>query len=226
MSRFRAGVLTFPGSNCDHDIARVLAEFYQARVDILWHRDSIREPYDLLVVPGGFSFGDYLRAGAMAGVAPAMRSLSDHARQGRPVLGICNGFQILCEAGLLPGALIRNLNLKHICKTVHIVPGARNLFTEGLAADAALAIPISHGEGNYRIDADGLKELQDRDRIAFRYVDNPNGSVDDIAGVTDAGGKILGMMPHPERAVDPLTGGQDGRKILERVAAIVAGAPV
>ena len=223
MSRFRAGVLTFPGSNCDHDIVQVLREFFDARVDLLWHRDSIAETYDLLVVPGGFSFGDYLRAGAMARVAPAMNSLKGHAEAGRPVLGICNGFQILCEAGLLPGALVRNISLKHICKTVQIKPAGSAAFTEGLDPARSLSIPVSHSDGNYRIDDDGLAVLQDRGGIAFRYDDNPNGSVFDIAGVVNAGGNVLGMMPHPERAVDPLTGGQDGRVILERVAALAAG---
>ncbi|MDH5657406.1 MAG: phosphoribosylformylglycinamidine synthase subunit PurQ [Spirochaetia bacterium] len=213
------GVITFPGSNCDHDIVRVLTDFFHAQTSLLWHANVIRETYNLLVVPGGFSYGDYLRAGAIARFAPAMSSLQEHVRLGRPVLGICNGFQILCEAGLLPGALIRNENLKHICRTVEIKPHSSNSFTKHLKKDS-YKIPISHSDGNYRISEDGLKELQDNNQIVFRYTENPNGSVFDIAGIINKKNKVLGMMPHPERVVDPLNGGTDGFEIISSVLSL------
>lgn len=215
----RAGVITFPGSNCDQDIVYVLTEFFKIQTDVLWHRNIIREKYDILVVPGGFSYGDYLRAGAIARFAPAMSSLLEHAKMGRKVIGICNGFQILCEAGLLPGALIRNQNLKHICKTVSIRPHSTNAFTKQLK-QTEYRIPVSHSDGNYRIDDDGLKMLQDQNQIAFRYSENPNGSVFNIAGITDKKSKILGMMPHPERVVDPVNGSQEGYEILQAFLSI------
>ncbi len=205
----RAGIITFPGSNCDRDMQYVLAKFFHADVQMLWHRDAIEGSFDLLVVPGGFSYGDYLRAGAIARVAPAMRDLGEHVKRGGAALGICNGFQILCEAGLLPGALIRNQSLKHICKDVELRfnpenPFAADLKNEG-PTDRVYRIPVSHSDGNYRVAPDVLKAMQDREQIAFRYIDNPNGSVADIAGVSDESGRVLGMMPHPERATDPVT---------------------
>jgi phosphoribosylformylglycinamidine synthase subunit PurQ / glutaminase len=216
----KAGVITFPGSNCDHDMVDVLSRFFNFKTDLLWHKDSITEKYDLLVVPGGFSYGDYLRSGAIARFAVAMKSLGEHAAQGRPVIGICNGFQILCESHLLPGVLIRNNNLKHIAKTVPLIPGNTTL-TSSLSSDRIYNIPVSHGDGNYRIDEDGLKRLHDKECIAFRYAENPNGSVYDIAGITSENHRILGMMPHPERAADPLNtlgiGSSDGYEILNAV---------
>ena len=217
--KFKVGIITFPGSNCDHDISYALSEFFGVQTTLLWHASIIRESYNLLVVPGGFSYGDYLRAGAIARFAPAMSSLQEHARKGRPVLGICNGFQILCEAGLLPGALIRNENLKHICRTVTIVPHSSNAITKHLKKDS-YKIPISHGDGNFRISDDGLKELQDNNQIVFRYSDNPNGSIFDIAGIINKKNKILGMMPHPERVVDPLNGSTEGYEILSSVLSL------
>lgn len=207
-------MITFPGSNCDQDILYILREFYKIQTDVLWHRNVIRESYDVLVVPGGFSYGDYLRAGAIARFAPAMSSLLEHVRMGGHVLGICNGFQILCESGLLPGALIRNQKLKHICKTVSIRPHGNNSYTKQLK-QAEYRIPVSHSDGNYRISDDGLKEIQDNNQIAFRYSENPNGSVFNIAGIMDKKHKILGMMPHPERVVDPVNGSQEGFEILQ-----------
>ena len=224
----KAGVITFPGSNCDRDMVHVLRTFFNADARLLWHRDTITEAYDLLVVPGGFSYGDYLRAGAIARVAPAMQSLVEHVKRGGPVFGICNGFQILCEAGLLPGALIRNQSLKHICKDVELVANPENAFAGELDGQRHYRIPVSHGDGNYRIDDDGLKSLQDNNQIVFRYVDNPNGSVDNIAGVSDAAGRVLGMMPHPERATDPATSTvpeqPDGATVLRSLLARCAAA--
>lgn len=220
MGTFKAGVLTFPGSNCDRDMFTVLKDFFKADVEMLWHGDSIDKEFDLLVVPGGFSYGDYLRAGAIARFAPAMQSLQSHAKSGRPVLGICNGFQILCEAKLLPGALIRNRDLKHIAKDVILTP-SRTSFTGALDTDRTYRIPVSHSEGNFRISDDGLKQLKDNGQIAFRYTENPNGSMDDIAGIVNQAGNILGMMPHPERATDPVNGNTDGRLILDSLLSVV-----
>lgn len=214
MKKQKIGIIIFPGSNCERDIARVLHQFFAASVQMLWYRESFTAHFDLIVLPGGFSYGDYLRAGAIARFAPIMESLKIHIDQGRTVLGICNGFQILCEAKFLPGALIRNNELKHICRDVNLKVGAENKLTGSLKSDAQYSIPINHGEGNYRVDDVTLKKMHENNQIAFRYNQNPNGSVDDIAGVTDREHKILGMMPHPERAVDPLVGGTDGRDIL------------
>lgn len=218
----KAGVITFPGSNCDRDMLYILKEFFGADARLLWYREPIHEDFDVLVVPGGFSYGDYLRAGAIARVAPAMLSLAEHVKRGGPAFGICNGFQILCETQLLPGALIRNTSLKHICKDVRLVANPKNAFARDLDANREYVVPVSHGEGNYRIDDDGLKSLQDNDQIVIRYAgENPNGSVDDIAGVSDASGRVLGMMPHPERATDPAVGGTDGRDVLAAILANV-----
>lgn len=212
----KAGVITFPGSNCDRDIQTILRDFFSVPTDMIWHRDSIEDgKYDLLVVPGGFSYGDYLRAGAIARFAPAMNALVKHAKSGRSVLGICNGFQILCEAGLLPGALIRNNSLMHICKDTVLKASPDNPVTGKLSKP--LSIPVSHGDGNFRISDDGLQKLKDHGQIAFRYTENPNGSVDDIAGITSENHHVLGMMPHPERATDPVNGKTDGRPVLSAI---------
>lgn len=209
----KAGVLTFPGSNCDNDVAFVLNQFFGATVDLLWYKENFQKKYDLLVVPGGFSYGDYLRAGAIARFAPAMASLSDHVKKGGVVVGICNGFQILCEAHLLPGALIRNKRLKHICKSIWIRPNTQNSFFKNLTKEK-YRIPISHSDGNYRIHSDELKKIQDNNQIACYYQEDINGSIENIAGITNSDGRVLGMMPHPERAVDPQTGGTDGNEIM------------
>lgn len=211
----KAGVITFPGSNCDRDMQTILRNFFQVDAELLWHGDTISQKYDLLILPGGFSYGDYLRTGAIARFAPAMKSVIEHAKRGGPVLGVCNGFQILCEAGLLPGALMRNITLKHICKDVPL-RAKKTAFTADLGTET-LWIPVSHGDGNYQAPPDTLKELEDNGQVAFEYLENINGSVDNIAGITDKAGRVIGMMPHPERAVDPLTGGTDGRKILESI---------
>ncbi|MBL8022200.1 MAG: phosphoribosylformylglycinamidine synthase subunit PurQ [Leptospirales bacterium] len=212
----KAGVVTFPGSNCDRDMYNVLRDFFSVETKMLWHADLITESFDLLVIPGGFSYGDYLRTGAIARFAPAMKSVQEHANRGGMVVGICNGFQILCEAGMLPGALIRNMTLKHIAKDVGLLP-LRTSFTADLDPATVLTIPVSHGEGNYRADADTIKALEDNNQIAFKYTENVNGSLDNIAGIVNRKGNVLGMMPHPERAVDPVTGGTDGRKIMESI---------
>ena len=182
----RTAVIRFPGSNCDRDIADILTQEYKHQVSFIWHKESFEKHYDLVVIPGGFSYGDYLRCGALARFSPAMVSLKDHIDSGRLVLGICNGFQILVESGLLPGALTRNKTLKHICKNVNLKVGSKgNPLTKKISPDKILDIPISHGEGSYFADADTLKQLADEDRVLFRYAgENPNGSLDDIAGVT------------------------------------------
>ena len=221
----KVGVITFPGSNCDWDIFLIMRDFFRVPIQMLSYRESLQKNYDLLILPGGFSYGDYLRAGAIARFAPIMKNLQQHVKRGAAVLGICNGFQILCEAGLLPGALIRNLGLKHICRTVELKANPNNRFTASLSARRTYKIPISHSEGNYYIPTESYKAMQDRGQITFTYSDNPNGSIGDIAGVTDTTMRILGMMPHPERAVDPLSGSAnnasnpslDGKIVLESI---------
>ena len=213
----RTAVIRFPGSNCDRDIADILTQEYKHQVSFIWHKESFEKHYDLVVIPGGFSYGDYLRCGALARFSPAMVSLKDHIDSGRLVLGICNGFQILVESGLLPGALTRNKTLKHICKNVNLKVGSKgNPLTKKISPDKILDIPISHGEGSYFADADTLKQLADEDRVLFRYAgENPNGTLDDIAGVTSKDFRIAGLMPHPERAVEEISGSTDGRIIFD-----------
>lgn len=207
----KAAVVTFPGSNCDRDLALAFerAGFEVARV---WHKDSaLPAGTDVVGVPGGFSFGDYLRCGAIAAQSPIAAAVQAHAVRGGYVLGICNGFQVLTEMRLLPGALMRNAGLKFNCKTVELkVATTNSAFTANYAKGQSLMIPIAHHDGNYTIDAEGLKRLQGEDQIAFTYGQNPNGSMADIAGVLSANRRVLGMMPHPERANDPLLGGNDG----------------
>jgi phosphoribosylformylglycinamidine synthase subunit PurQ / glutaminase len=210
----KAGVITFPGSNCDRDIATALAAA-GARVERLWHGDAELPKLDLIVLPGGFTYGDYLRVGAIAARAPVMAEVVRRAAAGVAVLGICNGFQILAEAGLLPGAVISNAGLRFICKDVALeVATAASVYTAGFAPGETIEIPIAHHDGCYVCAPDDLARLADEDRIAFRYRDNPNGSQADIAGVLGPGRNVLGMMPHPERAADPLTGGSDGMTML------------
>jgi phosphoribosylformylglycinamidine synthase len=207
----KAAVVTFPGSNCDRDLATAFerAGWQVARV---WHKDSaLPEGTDVVGVPGGFSFGDYLRCGAIAAQSPIAAAIKAHAGRGGYVLGICNGFQVLTEMQLLPGALMRNAGLKFICKTLTLnVATTDSAFTAGYAKGQALSVPVAHHDGNYTIDAEGLRALQDQDRIAFTYAQNPNGSMADIAGVLSENRRVLGMMPHPERVVDAATGGTDG----------------
>jgi phosphoribosylformylglycinamidine synthase subunit PurQ / glutaminase len=210
----QAGVITFPGSNCDRDIAVALVAA-GASVVPLWHAQTEFSKLDLIVLPGGFSYGDYLRCGAIAARSPIMPEVTRRAAAGVAVLGICNGFQILTEAGLLPGAVLSNAGLKFICKPVALaVATDASVFTAGYTAGQTLSIPIAHHDGCYVCTADDLARLADEDRIAFRYLDNPNGSIGNVAGVLGAGRNVLGMMPHPERAADPLTGGIDGLTLL------------
>jgi phosphoribosylformylglycinamidine synthase subunit PurQ / glutaminase len=213
----RAAVVTFPGSNCDRDLAVAMEAAFGQPVHRVWHQETELPPLDLIGVPGGFSYGDYLRCGAMAARSPVMREVVRRAKDGVPVVGVCNGFQILTEAGLLPGALIRNAQLRFVCRWVELEVATRDsLFTRACGERERLRLPVAHHDGNYVIDADGLRRLDEEDRIALRYLDNPNGSTADIAGVLGGPRRnVLGLMPHPERAVEPLLGGSDGRRIFE-----------
>lgn len=216
----KAAVIVFPGSNCDRDVKVAIEDRSGITPYMVWHRDTTLPKTDLIVLPGGFSYGDYLRCGAMAANSPIMREVVAAAKAGTPVLGICNGFQILIEAGLLPGALMRNRDLKFICRDVHLtVEKTDTIFTAKYKQNGVARIPVAHHDGNYFIDTDGLKKLQDKDQIAFRYADangtvsdatNINGSVDNIAGIINETGTVLGLMPHPERLIDPFLGGIDG----------------
>ncbi len=211
----KAAVITFPGSNCDRDLA---VAFENAGFDVarVWHKDTVLPAgVDVVGVPGGFSFGDYLRCGAIAAQSPIAGAVRSHAAKGGYVLGICNGFQVVTEMGLLPGALMRNAGLKFICKSVDLVVASANSpFTKSYTQGQTIALPIAHHDGNYTIDAEGLARLQGEDRIALRYSANPNGSVGDIAGVLSQNRRVLGMMPHPERAVDAATGSTDGAGVF------------
>ncbi|TCL09357.1 phosphoribosylformylglycinamidine synthase subunit I [Shimia isoporae] len=207
----KAAVIVFPGSNCDRDLA-VAFEQAGADVSMVWHKDTeLPQGVDIVGVPGGFSFGDYLRCGAIAANSPICQSLIAHAERGGYALGVCNGFQILTETGLLPGALRRNAGLKYICRTVGLkVETSSTAFTTGYNAGDVINVPIAHHDGNYFVTDEKLAQLKDEDRIAFTYTDNPNGSVADIAGVVSKNRRVLGMMPHPERAADDGHGGTDG----------------
>jgi phosphoribosylformylglycinamidine synthase I len=230
------GVIVFPGSNCDHDAYHVISKHVGQPVDFIWHRDTDLSSYDAVIIPGGFSYGDYLRAGALARFSPVMTSVKKFADKGGFVLGICNGFQILCEAGLLPGALIRNRDLHFICEHVFVrAETSDSPFTNELKRGTVLRLPIAHAEGNYVCDAATLAQLQNEDRIVFRYCDpygnvtpesNPNGSLDSIAGICSRGRNVLGLMPHPERACEDLLGSSDGRDIFSSLAATLAAAVV
>ncbi|AUH35388.1 phosphoribosylformylglycinamidine synthase subunit PurQ [Paracoccus tegillarcae] len=215
----KAAVITFPGSNCDRDLA-VALEQAGAQVARVWHKDqSLPDGTDLVAVPGGFSYGDYLRCGAIASHSPIAAALREHAARGGYVLGICNGFQVLTELRLLPGALMRNAGLAYVCKPVALqVVRADSSFTQGYTQGQQITLPVAHHDGNYQIDAEGLAQLQGEDRIAFRYAAGVNGSVDDIAGVLSANRRVLGMMPHPERATDPALGGRDGAAMFSALA--------
>ncbi|MFT7625732.1 MAG: phosphoribosylformylglycinamidine synthase I [Myxococcota bacterium] len=213
----KVAVVTFPGSNCDDDCHHVFGPVLGQETVAVWHKEqTLPSGVDLVVLPGGFSYGDYLRTGALARFSPIMNDVVAFADNGGRVLGICNGFQILCEAGLLPGALQRNSNLKFICENVTLsVASSRSALTSGVSVGDTLTIPIAHHDGNYFVDADGLQRLKGEDQVLFRYTDNPNGSVDDIAGITNAGRNVFGMMPHPERIAETALGGRDGRTLLE-----------
>ncbi len=216
----KVGVLQFPGSNCDKDIINILELHFKLKTELIWYKEQITSKFDLLILPGGFSFGDYLRAGALAHISPAMQSLKQHLNWGGAVVGICNGFQILCEAGYLPGALMKNITLKHICKKVKLKTNSKNNFTSSLENDIDYILPISHGDGNYYVDSETLKSMQDKNQIAYTYIDNPNGSVGDIAGISSPDMRILGLMPHPERAIEAITSGgfgNYGKAILQSI---------
>ena len=228
------GVIVFPGSNCDHDAYHVISKHVGQPVDFIWHRDTDLSTYDAVIIPGGFSYGDYLRAGALARFSPVMSSVQEFAARGGFVLGVCNGFQILCEAGLLPGALIRNRDLHFVCQHVNVrVETTETPFTHELKASDVLSLPVAHGEGNYVCDDATLEELKREDRIVFRYADsggrltdeaNVNGSRESIAGICSRERNVLGMMPHPERACEDLLGSADGRDIFRSLAATLAAA--
>ncbi|MEL7165509.1 MAG: phosphoribosylformylglycinamidine synthase subunit PurQ [Pseudomonadota bacterium] len=211
----KAAVIVFPGSNCDRDLA-VAFKASGAEVEMVWHKDTaLPAGVDIVGVPGGFSFGDYLRCGAIAANAPIVSALRNHATRGGYVVGICNGFQVLTETGLLPGALLRNAGLKYICRTVGLrVETSQSAFTEGYNAGDEIDIPVAHHDGNYFADAATLDALDAEDRVVFRYVDNPNGSQRDIAGILSENRRVLGMMPHPERAADSGHGGTDGQALF------------
>jgi phosphoribosylformylglycinamidine synthase len=225
------GVVVFPGSNCDHDTYHVISKVIGQPVDFVWHKEEEIGQYDAIILPGGFSYGDYLRTGAIARFSPVMRSVTEFVREGGLVLGICNGFQILCEAGLLPGALLRNRDLKFICEHVNIrVEQTRTPFTCECAPGQVLSMPIAHGEGNYFCDEATLAELEREGRIVFRYCEpdgrvteaaNPNGSLANIAGICNRERNVLGLMPHPERASEDALGSHDGRWIFRSLAVAV-----
>ncbi|WP_170330005.1 phosphoribosylformylglycinamidine synthase subunit PurQ [Ruegeria arenilitoris] len=221
----RAAVIVFPGSNCDRDLA---VAFEQAgfQVDMVWHKDAaLPEGIDIVGVPGGFSYGDYLRCGAIAAQSPICKAVVDHTNRGGYAVGVCNGFQILTETGILPGALLRNAGLKYICKTVGLkVETSDSAFTQGYNAGDVIGIPIAHHDGNYFADDATLSTLQDQDRIAFTYTENPNGSVGDIAGILSENRRVLGMMPHPERAADAGHGGTDGTALFRALSGVLAPA--
>ena len=221
----RCAVIQFPGSNCDTDCQAALASFPGVRAEIVWHKESSLEGYDAIVLPGGFSYGDYLRCGSIARFSPIMTAVRHVASTGVPVLGICNGFQILCEAGLLPGTLMRNRGLLFRCEYRHLrVESKESPFTSALEQRAVLELPIAHGEGSYFADEKVLKELNQNNQVLLRYCDaagvvsdqaNPNGSLENIAGICSHGRNVFGLMPHPERVCDPLLGGVDGRAIFQ-----------
>ena len=225
------GVVTFPGSNCDQDMIYVLETILGQEVINLWHKDTSLQGVDFVVLPGGFSYGDYLRSGAIAKYSPIMEQVIAHGKKGGNILGVCNGFQILCETGLLPGALLHNNNQKFICKNVFLKPeSSSTILTRGLDVDTAYKIPIAHGEGRYFASPKVIEELNDKDQVLFRYCDdsgqvsdsfNPNGSVDNIAGVCNSGRNIFGMMPHPERAADVELGNTDGKLLFDSILGLV-----
>ena len=224
----RVGIVRFPGSNCDADAFHAV-ELAGAEAVYLWHEEADLHGSDALILPGGFAYGDYLRAGVIARFSPVMRSVADAARRGVPVLGICNGFQVLAEAGLLPGAMVRNEGLRFVHRWVRVrVESRATPFTAALADGVVLRMPVAHGEGRYFDDGPALDELERSGRVVFRYLDDPNGSLRDIAGVCDEAGTVVGLMPHPERASEALLGSADGlllfRSLVESAGAVMAGA--
>ncbi len=226
MAEFRSAVVTFPGSNCDRDMAVALEKVAGTAPIRVWHGDpDLPERLDFIALPGGFSYGDYLRSGAMAANSPIMRAVKREAERGVPVLGVCNGFQVLCESGLLPGALMRNASQNFICRTVPLrVENSQSLFTASYEAGATIRIPVAHHDGNFFADSETLDRLEGEGRVAFRYLDTVNGSQRDIAGILGESGNVLGMMPHPERAIEDDHGGSDGRALFESVVGSLVGA--
>ena len=218
----RVGVVVFPGTNCEHDVVHAV-EVAGADGVLLWHGDAQLGAVDAVILPGGFAHGDYLRPGALARFSPVMDAVAEFARSGGPVVGICNGFQVLTEAGLLPGALQKNGRLRFLCEPVRlVVTSTASVLTDGSAVGDELVIPINHFSGNYTCDDETLRRLQSEDRILLRYADNPNGSVDAIAGIANEAGNVVGLMPHPERASDPLLGSTDGLVLLRALVGAAA----
>ncbi len=224
---YKFGIVVFPGSNCDHDCYHAIKHVLAQDCEFLWHHETDLERFDCIVLPGGFSYGDYLRTGSIASLSPIMKSVEKFAQAGNPVIGICNGFQVLVESGLLPGALIKNSSLKFVCKWVHVrVENNKNLFTANMKVGDVLEIPVAHGEGNYFCNPQELKGLGENSQIVFRYCDdkggitpesNPNGSIENIAGITNKAGNVLGMMPHPERCAEEMLNGTQGKLIFESI---------
>ena len=223
LSTLRVTVAVFPGSNCDRDMMVAIEKLAGRRPALVWHKESSLDATDLVIIPGGFSYGDYLRCGALAARAPIMEAVLDHAARGGAVMGVCNGFQILLETGLLPGVLVENAGLKYVCRNtcVEVVGGTASPFTDGLETGQRMIIPVAHNEGNYFASDEDLQRLEDNGQIAFRYADsdivgpsNPNGAARDIAGIVSPNGRVMGMMPHPERAISPELGSADGAKLL------------
>ncbi len=220
----KSAVIVFPGSNCDRDIAVAIEQVTGRAPAMVWHRDTeLPDGTDFIALPGGFSYGDYLRSGAMAARSPIMRAVSDAAGRGVPLLGICNGFQVLTEAGLLPGALMRNAGLNFVCRPVSLeVENSQSLFTSQYDAGETIVIPVAHHDGNYQADASTLDRLEGEGRVAFRYQEEVNGSARGIAGILNDAGNVLGMMPHPERALEDAHGNTDGRRLFEGLLETVA----
>lgn len=221
----RVGVVLFPGSNCEHDAVEAVNAL-GGKAELVWHGERSLSGFDAVILPGGFAHGDYLRPGAIARFSPVMEAVRDLAAKGGPVVGICNGFQVLTEAGLLPGALQKNRGLKFLCTSVNLrVDSVDSALTEGAELGQVLRVPINHFEGNYTCDQYTLDELRDQGRVVLRYVDNPNGSMDDIAGICSEGRNVVGLMPHPERAVEPLLGSTDGAVLLRSMLAAAGRQP-
>jgi phosphoribosylformylglycinamidine synthase I len=223
---FRSAVITFPGSNCDRDMADALEKVSGQAATRVWHGDAdLPERLDFIALPGGFSYGDYLRCGAIASRSPVMQAVIAAADRGVPVLGVCNGFQVLTESGLLPGALLRNSGIRFVCRDAAlVVENAQSLFTSGYSQGERISFPVAHHDGNYYADAATLDRLEGEGRVALRYAETINGSARQIAGVLNAAGNVLGMMPHPERAIEPELGGSDGRRLFESALRSLVGA--